>query len=385
MERKKILFLPSWYPSRVEPANGNFIRRYAETISSFAEVNVLFSISETKAKHAEVTESLNGSVKETIIYYPKISASPLSGLFKLWRYMKMSSLGFRKIYGQTGQPDVVHVQVAFPAGLFALWLKWSKKIPFIVTEHWTGYYPEDGRYSGWLMKYFTRIIISNASGVTTVSSSLMNEMKRHGLKNNYTVIPNVVDTSLFKPSAARLPAEKKQFLHISNLDKQKNMGGILNAVLQLVKRRNDFQLLIVCDSKNKAKYEQLAAHRYLLNTTVIFTGEKKPDEVADMMNQSVALVMFSRFETMSIVMAEAWACGKPVITTRVGGVTEYMNDSRGRLVNSENEKELESTMNWMLDHFGEFDEEEIRKFAVENFSPHLIASKFEFLYKTVLS
>lgn len=387
MERRKVLFLPSWYPSRVNPTNGNFIRSYAETISSFADTDVLFVISDNSTKDIELIQSSNEkkTVRETIIYYSKTSTSLLSGLFKIWKYLKLLSLGYNKIYHKNHHPDLVHVQVTFPAGLFALWLKKKKGISYIVTEHWSGYYPEDGRYRGLLMKYFTRKIIENASCVTTVSSSLAQEMKNHGLNADYTVISNVVNTSIFKPSNNILSKDMKQLIHISGLDPEKNMDGILHVIAKLSEKRNDFQLLVVCDSDNKERYAALASELNLLNTFVFFTGRKEPDEIAELFNQSVALVMFSKFETMSIVMAEAWACGKPVITTKVGGVTEYVNDSRGRLVSSGNEKELEYEINWMLDNFNSYQMDDIRKYAVENFSSEIIASKFESVYNNIHS
>ena len=42
-------------------------------------------------------------------------------------------------------PDLVHVQVALKAGLIALYLKWKYRIPYVLTEHWSGYYPEAQR------------------------------------------------------------------------------------------------------------------------------------------------------------------------------------------------------------------------------------------------
>ncbi len=383
MERKRILFLPSWYPSKINPTNGNFIRSYAETVSSFADVDVLFVISDQGTEDIHLTQSANEkrTLTETVIYYSKNPTSLLSGLFKLRKYLKLFLLGYNKVYGKNQHPDLVHVQVTFPAGLFALWLKRKKGIPYIVTEHWSGYYPEDGRYNGLLMKYFTKKIISNAVSITTVSASLAQQMKLHGLNNNYTVIPNVVNTDIFKPLTNIQPNEKKQLIHISGLGPEKNMEGILNVISKLSIKRSDFQLLVVCDSENKEKYEAVTSELNLLNTFVFITGRKEPEEIAELLNKSVALLMFSKFETMSIVMAEAWACGKPVITTKVGGVTEYVDDSRGRLVSSGNEIELEGEINWMLDNFNCYNKDDIRKFAVENFSSEIIASKFESVYK----
>ncbi|HSI90248.1 MAG TPA: hypothetical protein VK927_03985, partial [Adhaeribacter sp.] len=42
-KRRKILFLPKWYPDRKRDQNGNFIQQHALAVSAFADVVVLYA------------------------------------------------------------------------------------------------------------------------------------------------------------------------------------------------------------------------------------------------------------------------------------------------------------------------------------------------------
>ena len=69
-------------------------------------------------------------------------------------------------------------------------------------------------------------------------------MEQFGIKNKFLVIPNVVDTDIFKYSDKGVNT-KKEVLHISNLkDEHKNITGILNVFKQLGETRSDVRLTI---------------------------------------------------------------------------------------------------------------------------------------------
>ena len=42
--RYKILFISSWFPSKIEPTNGNFVQRHAEAVSRLYDVEILHAI-----------------------------------------------------------------------------------------------------------------------------------------------------------------------------------------------------------------------------------------------------------------------------------------------------------------------------------------------------
>ena len=64
---------------------------------------------------------------------------------------------------------------------------------------------------------------------------------------------------------------------------------------------------------------------------MIFTGSRS--DVENIIPSCDVLVLPSFSESFGLVLIEALACGKPVIGSNVGGITEIINDSVGLLVN----------------------------------------------------
>ncbi len=66
------------------------------------------------------------------------------------------------------------------------------------------------------------------------------------------------------------------------------------------------------------------------------------------MQQHHLFVLFSNYETQGVTALEAIASGLPVIATRVGGLTEYIDrPDRGLLIDPKDEEALfQAILNW---------------------------------------
>jgi glycosyltransferase involved in cell wall biosynthesis len=270
------------------------------------------------------------------------------------------------------------------AGVIARWLKKSKTIPYIISEHSTHYkmstHGDFGKRSI-VHRRRVRNIFRDAAAATNVSAAFGNIIKEiFGLKHVHT-IPNTVDTSIFNYKPVN--NSKFRFIHVSTLtEPQKNIKGILKAVEKLSRQRDDFELFLV-----GPVYEELKqmTEQLRLDHLVTFTGEITYAEVARQMQQASAFVLFSRYENLPCVIIEALCCGLPVITSDVGGVREIINENNGILVQSGNEDQLIRSMNKMIDQYKNFKREQISKEAREKFEYSAIGKQFYSLYKQILS
>ena len=87
--------------------------------------------------------------------------------------------------------------------------------------------------------------------------------------------------------------------------------------------------------------EQEIAEKKLDN--VFFLG-KKVNDYYDYMNVMDGFVLTSREEPFGMVVVEALALGKPVVSFNAGGVSEIVTTETGRIVNSWNVADLANTM-----------------------------------------
>ena len=90
-------------------------------------------------------------------------------------------------------------------------------------------------------------------------------------------------------------------------------------------------------------------------------------------------VLFSNYENLPCVILESFSCGVPVISTNVGGISEFFPKSFGKLISKNNKEEL---LNNLIKYYknSTVDKEKMHAYAVDNFSKEVIASKFSELY-----
>ena len=174
--------------------------------------------------------------------------------------------------------------------------------------------------------------------------------------------------------------------YFKNLFKnEKNTSGILRATKKLLEQRNDFELILAGGNtyfdETKKAYDELG----LDEKHVRLIKKLSPEEVRNEMQRSDVFLLFSHYEGMPCTIIEAWACGLPVLSSNVGGISEWLDESNGKLVEKANEDELTSAMSWMIDNYNKFDKDAIRKFAADRFSAQVIATQFDDLYHHYLS
>ncbi|MCQ2344770.1 MAG: glycosyltransferase [Paludibacteraceae bacterium] len=237
----------------------------------------------------------------------------------------------RRLAKRWGKPDLIHLHVTTKQGLLPLMAKRFCGVPYVVTEHWSGYLPENGDYNalaarpvvGRLYRWMTRKIVGEAEVVTAVSDLLRRNMRRCGLDNrDFRVIHNVVDPVFEENEVTTTPAPMS-FLHVSCFsDRAKNTTGIIEAAKILKERGVVFSLTMLGDGPDLEMTKRLSSE-YGLEGTVTFTGVLEPVEVAEQMHRHQCLILFSNFETAAVVLQEAMSVGMKIISTPVGIAEEY--------------------------------------------------------------
>lgn len=98
---------------------------------------------------------------------------------------------------------------------------------------------------------------------------------------------------------------------------------LLNAFGEARKTRPDLRLSIVGDGRARRDLEHLAAP---MGDAVQFLGAQTPAKVTEIMATADAFILPGFAEGLPAALIEAMACAKPVITTRLSGITELVED-----------------------------------------------------------
>ena len=352
MAQRVVWMMSGWYPTPEKPGHGLFIRRQALAASAFCPVGVAVAggnVHQSEPYRLLVTTT--GNLTEVVVTYKRSPRTvPLwSLLLRFPRWLSAYRRAFRVLEERTGRPSLLHLHIAFPLGVLAWWVSRWYKVPLIISEQWSGYYPQDGRFDPLWVRLPTRWALARAALVMPVSEHLASAMRERGVAGPFRVVPNVVDGAAF-PLRTRPPESGPPFrlLHVSALnDHEKNVSGILRVAQRLIQKGYKIELRLVGDHPERVHLQQVA-HRLGLDAHAQFLGFLPPAALAHEYASAHLMVMFSWFETFSCVLAEAVGAGLPVVATRTGGIPEWLQDGDGLLVEPGDEPALERAIESMM-------------------------------------
>jgi glycosyltransferase involved in cell wall biosynthesis len=403
-----VVWLASWFPSRINVSAGDFIERHAHAVAPYVKhlsVIVVLKDDALPTNAVEIQQTQTGNLTIYTAYYGNSFWGGIVGkLLSQRKYLSLQDQIFKLVLSATGKPDLVHVQVAMKAGIFARKLKKKFGIPYIVTEHWSGYnmVSKPNIYDmGKLFFNLNIAVLKDAALLLPVSQNLGNTITKNFVAMPYQVVPNVVDTKLFfyQPVAfAGSTAFAKnpvigvvssptanpvfRFIHPSYMNYPKNPEGILHACRLLKDSGYRFELQMI--GNKDAVVMLLAKELGLLNDCVFFEEEISYLEVAIRMQQSDALLMFSRYENLPCIILEALCCGLPVVSSRVGGIAEVVNESNGILVDAGNMEQLVKAMQQMMDTYETYDRRAISMAAAAMLSYEVVGKTINNIYQKLL-
>ncbi|ADY51783.1 glycosyl transferase group 1 [Pseudopedobacter saltans DSM 12145] len=375
-----ILVLPSWYPSRVNIFNGDFNERLVHAVSKYRKQIVVYVVQDNSLVNVFVEITEQDNIITYIIYYQKKN----NFIYTAYQVFKLYLSTLNSIFNIYGKPKLAHIYVFYPAGLISLYLKYKYGLKTILTEHWTIFYKEQKHYINnhhFLKKLLYRKVLVSFDIIITVANRLKNEISKWSGNNKKCVIPNVVDTRLFNFDNNNKENDKPfKFIHVSTLGYQKNINGILNVMENIVNKTNIDMQLVLIGTYNSEVIKRIS-NSASLSQYVSYVGEIPYHDVAKEMKRSDAFILFSRYENMPCVLLESLCCGLPIISSKVGGIAEIINEENGILVENENEEQLEQAIFFMMNNYSIYDREKIAEKSIKKYNYNKIGEEIIAIYE----
>ncbi|HEY3580946.1 MAG TPA: glycosyltransferase [Pyrinomonadaceae bacterium] len=387
--RKKVLFIPSWFPNDADPISGIFIQEQAVALSHEVDVAVLIpgmaawrNVFDSKASDRSSKTSQAGLTVYREFARPLIPHGPESTDYAT--FVRAAENGFKKVRDEWGTPDVIHAHVVLPGGWSALNLAKRHRIPIVLTEHSS---PFSMHLQTELSRRLVRETLTNVDRLIAISPSLAKQLLDFEPGLQIDVIGESVRTDFFVPANGNgngngvANKRHKRFFVAARLAKQKGLDHLLNAVGLLEKQGlNSFELVIGGGGPDREKLEQLARSLGIAERCS-FLGALNRDQVRQQMQLCDVFVLSSLHETFGVVVGEAMACGKPVISTRCGGPEFIVTEQNGVLVDVAKAEPLAEAMaDFILDR-KHFDAQTIRNSVVDRFSPEMFARNVSAIYE----
>jgi len=389
-----ILVVASWYPGRDNSVRGSFFRLQASALAAAGhDVTVLvperYSPRSLAGKGGLKGVGRRGFTRQdegAVRVYRNESIRLLpAGIFPIatMRGMVNDSLRLLKdLIAERGPFDIIHAQSAYWAGAIAMAISDLAGVPYIIQEHRSNF------LSGKLAvpaKAKLRDVFKKASVVTAVSERLLSVVAgEYGVpKEKASILQNMVNTAFFK-ECGKAKTDQFRFGMVARLHSIKRYDIALRAFSIVLGRYPDVELHIVGSGKSREKLEALSVDLGI-ERHVIWHGSVEPAGLPGIMATFDSLVLSSDHETFGVVLAEAWACGIPVVATRCGGPDYMVTPGNGILVEKGNAEALATSMCEMIDRRGQYSSAAIRAEAASVFSEAAIVKKTMEIYSMAVA
>jgi len=278
---------------------------------------------------------------------------------------------FKKIVSEHDD-IVIHCHMYHAAIFGALYKLTSPKTPLIFTLHSNEIENNLRKLMLFLTKPFRyNDIIFSSKG------------KRWYLKNKSEIIPNGINFKDFESKKQRISNSNNtfQFLYLGRLSHEKNPLRMVKAAQQLLEQNiSNFIIHIVGDGRMK---DELKSTIETNNLEDYFNLHGFQNDVKPFIAQSDCLVLPSLWEGLPVAIIEAAAAKLPIISTPVGSIPDFLNNSNAYL------STLDDFHNTMIDVIHNYEialrkTEQLYEEIESKFEIHNVFNKHSKLYRSSL-
>ncbi len=292
-------------------------------------------------------------------------------------------------------PDVIHTQLFFGAGIDAILAAAVFKKPLIGTNHtaikeFIKFSPLKGEWVSYLALRYVNWYYGKCALTTAPSHSVINEMKLYGFKKESLVISNPVDIGVFSPMNGKKILKKKfgfgnyVVIHAGRLSLERKISVIIDAMKLVVKQFPKAELAIagrgVAENELKSQAEKLG-----MRSSVKFLGFLDQHVLNEAYDASEIFAITSTSDTQSLVMMQAMASGLPVIGVNARALPEYINKKNGILIEPDDAETLAQKISFLFKNPEKRKElgAGARKFSLK-FNSGSVAKSWEKIYENVI-
>ena len=230
----------------------------------------------------------------------------------------------------------------------------SKKILHKKLVIWLGSSRKaDTGIRGNFFKPFLKIAINNADFVGSSSYNVIKDVEEYLGKideKKIVIFSQAVDTESFKPEKNIITSN--DIITVARINPEKGLETIIDSIPFVIKKFPNAKFKIIGPKEDQSYFNKL---QKIITTSGVsdnieFVGSIPHNNLAKWYNSSKVFVLTSKTEEQSIVTLEAMSCGKSVVVTPVGALSELIdNGKNGFLVPPEQPEKLAEIITHLLE------------------------------------
>lgn len=376
----KIFVIPSGYPNKYNKNSCIYIHEQIKKLQSQdVEIVILdasaYRVDKWMDKNCfKIERKTFEGVNIISLHYFGLMQSRLPRLNMLLYNIQLKSI-YKKAVQIYGKPDILHAHFSFLSGYATYKLSKQYNIPYIVTEHYSLFLQQKlNKY----IKKITYITIENAEKFICVSDTLRKAVIRHtNTEREIDVVPNMISEQyVFHEKPIK---NCFKFFSAGNLVKSKGFNILIEAFCKSFDVNDKIILYIGGQGSEYSNLSNLISLKKR-DHQIILLGQLTKNKMLEEYIECDCFVLPSRYETFGIVYREALAVGRPIISTKNGGIEEGWHDSFGKLIEVDDINGLSNAMKYMVNNIVEFDCKRISKQCLEYFYSDYITNQILKIY-----
>jgi teichuronic acid biosynthesis glycosyltransferase TuaC len=378
-----LLIVSSGYPTKDYPLH-TFVKGQVDALSSKTKRIVVLAVIPSPPRfikmvggiqpEVQMKQGLNSYRYQNVeVYFVYYNHLPFD-YFRYRRHKAVYSKILELLESIDFKPHFIHAHFSNPGGMLAKKLASQYHVNYGITIH---------ESENWLHQEILDenpdLVASwrNAHFLVRVNQKDLKVLKEYN--RNALSIPNGFDPQHFNYKPEKMSNAQRIILNVGFYQPKKGQSYLIDAVKLMVdKGVKDFKVCIVGGGKLE-KELNLQIKELNLSTHIELLGMKSHQDVSILMKEAHVFCLSSLSEGNPTVMFEALACGLPVVSTDVGGVSEILNNEVGMICEQQNSDQLAESLIYALDR--EWDREAISHYGSQ-YTWDSVAEKILILIKS---
>jgi glycosyltransferase involved in cell wall biosynthesis len=339
---KRILIIPSWYPSIENPGLGTFFLEQTRLFTKSYEIKVLCGVQKRDiSRLKKFFNTIAFLISRSVIHRTKVNyfVEPPEvigfeyecGLNILRRLnynisVRAYYLSALTLFGKW-KFTLIHSHDTFIAGISAFYIYNKLKIPYIITEH--NYLQFN--FPSYINRVFIRALECSFNTLL-VSEYQLRNLLMYGIKCRYEITGNFADDTVFRLKDSEKNKNTFNILFIARDAFHKDFDTLWKVIIEFDKISISKDYCFTIISNISEKYGSLSENIEKLRKSgrirVVQFADRK--DIISFFYESDVFLSTSIAESFGVGICEAMMCGIPVVSTNNGGFDEmYIPELNG--------------------------------------------------------
>jgi glycosyltransferase involved in cell wall biosynthesis len=246
--------------------------------------------------------------------------------------------------------------------------------------------------------FFGYRLLRDASKVIALSRVEAEQYRSMGVpEEKIVILPNGIDLSEYAELPPKgsfkkkfnIPEDRKIILYLGRIHKIKGIDFLIKAYSHLKNKINFKDVVLVIAGPDDGYLSEIKhlAQASSVSNSILFVGPLYGEDKLAAYVDSEVYVLPSRYETFPMTILEAYACGKPIVASKVGGLKDLVKDEEtGLLFEPGNVEQLAKSIFNLLNGNDVAKEMGLRgkNFIRENLTVEKVVERLEKVYEEVV-